>query len=127
MKGDDGFGPALIERLKGKLDVPLIDAGSAPENYVSKIAKENPETILLVDAADLGKTPGQYEILKEEDLLKSGFTTHDISAGMFVKYLKERTGAEIYMLGTQPENVSLGGKMSEPVLRALEEICTKLI
>ena len=54
MKGDDGFGPALVERLSPKVKAVCIDAGSAPENYTGKIVKEKPDTILIVDALHLG-------------------------------------------------------------------------
>lgn len=132
MRGDDGFGPALIERLirsqppapelKGKVKAVYIDAGSAPENYLGKIAKERPETILIVDAVHLGLAPGKYEILKKSDIVNCGLTTHDISANMLVDFLEKQTEADIYLLGVQPENVSFGDGMSEEVKKALIEI-----
>lgn len=122
MKGDDGLGPALIERLKGKVKAVCIDAGNSPENYGGKIAKESPDTILLVDAIHLDLEPGRYEILKPHDILKSGFTTHDISPRMFIKYLESQTKADIYLLGIQPQNISLGGEMSETVKKTLDKI-----
>jgi len=136
LRGDDGLGPALIERLtqplrakaglKGKVKTVCIDAGNSPESYTGKIVKENPDTVLLVDAVHLNLPPGQYRILLPEEILKSGFTTHDISPRMFIEYLKTQTRANIYMLGVQPENVSLGEKMSGSIKRTLEEMA-KLI
>jgi len=122
LKGDDGFGPELIKRLAGKVKAVCIDAGATPENYTKVIAKENPDTILLVDAVHLDLMPGRYEILKREDILKSGFTTHDISPRMFIEYLEGRTGAKIFLLGIQPQNISLGDGLSDSVKGALEEI-----
>ena len=122
MKGDDGFGPALVEELRAGLNVPCIAAGSAPENYVGVIAKENPDTVLLCDAAHLGKDAGQYDILEEKEIIKSGFTTHDLSAGMFIEYLKKRTGANIYLFGIQPENITLGSDMSPKIKAALPDV-----
>lgn len=122
MRADDGFGPALIKRLKDNIKAICIDAGSAPENYVGKIAKEKPDTILIVDTVHLGKKPGEYEILTKPDIVKSGFTTHDISPHMFIEYLEKETNANIYMLGVQPENVNFGEEMSEEVEKTLEEI-----
>ena len=126
LKGDDAFGPLLADMLNGKTNALTINAGSAPENYTGKILKENPDTILLVDCVHLGKKPGQYEILAREDILKSGFTTHDLSPRMFMDYLEKRTKAKIYMLGVQPEKISLGDEMSEPVKRALEKIAKEI-
>ena len=122
LRGDDGFGPAFIERLKGKISASCLDVGTAPENYLGTIAKQNPDTILFVDAVHLDLEPGQYEILKAPDILKSGFTTHDISPVMFIRYLESQTKADIYMLGVQPQNISFGREMSDRVKKALEEI-----
>ena len=126
LRGDDGIGPAIIESLKGNVKAVCIDAGSAPESYAGKIVKENPDTVLLVDAAHLGLTPGQFEILKKEDILKSGFTTHDLSPNMFMEYLESEIQADIYMLAVQPEKVSFGDEMSELVSKTLQDI-TQLI
>jgi len=122
MKGDDGFGPALVKNLESATGVVCIDAGPTPENYVGPIAKHKPDTVLIVDAMHLGKNAGHYEILRSEDVMKCGFTTHDSSPSMFLEYLKSRTQAEIYFLGVQPEKVSLGDEMSESVTKAINEI-----
>jgi len=126
LRCDDGFGPALIKMLEDKSDMVCIDAGSAPENYLGKIVKLNPDTVLIVDAVHLGLKPGEYEILKKKDIVKSGFTTHDISPNMFIEYLENNTKADIYMLGVQPIDVSFGEGMSDHMERALKK-CTKLI
>lgn len=122
LKGDDAFGPLLIERLSGKIDAVCIDAGTAPENYAGKITKENPDTVLLVDAADLDLAPGEYDILRKDELLKSGFTTHDLSPVMFIEFLEGGCDSEIYMLGVQPERVGFGEEVTESVKEALNEI-----
>lgn len=127
LRADDGFGPALISRLQGKLKAICIDAQTAPENYTRKIVQENPDTVLIVDALDLGKKPGAYAILKKEKILQSGFTTHDISPNMFIEYLEKNTAANIYMLGVQPKSVSFGEEMSDEVKDALEEIADVIV
>ena len=122
LRGDDGFGPALIGRLKGKVKAVCLDAGSAPENYTGKIVKEKPDTILIVDALHLGLSPGDYEILKKDEIAKSGLSTHDISPNMFIEYLEDQTKADIYMLGVQPKNLSFGEEMSDSLKNTLVEI-----
>ena len=77
---------------------------------------------MLVDAAHLDLPTGDYRVLKAEDIIKSGFTTHDISPRMFIEYLENRTKAKIFLLGVQPEKISLGSEMSESVKNTLEEI-----
>lgn len=122
LRGDDGFGPALIERLKGRVKAVCLDAGTSPESYSGKIAKEAPDTILLVDAVHLGLKAGACEILEKSDILESGFTTHDISPRMFIAYLKRQTKAAIYMLGVQPQNLTLGERISDAVKKTLDHV-----
>lgn len=122
LRGDDAFGPALIDNLNGRIKALCIDAGTAPENYLGKVVKENPDTILLVDAADIDKEPGAYCILKKDEIIKSGFTTHDISPSMLMEYLEKETAAEIYMLAVQPEKINFGEDMSESIKKSLKNI-----
>jgi hydrogenase 3 maturation protease len=122
LRGDDGFGPALIGRLQGKIPLICIDAGNAPENYLGRIAREEPDTVLLVDAAHLGLEPGQCRILQPEEILKCGLTTHDMSSRMLIEFLQNQTQADIFMLAVQPQNISLGEVMSECLIKTLDEI-----
>ena len=39
LKGDDGVGPLVCERLAGKISATVIDAGTVPENHIGPIAK----------------------------------------------------------------------------------------
>ena len=122
MRGDDAFGPAFIERINGAVGALCIDAGSAPENYLGKIVKLDPDSVLIVDAAHLGGAPGEYDILEKDQIASSGFTTHDLSPVMFIEYLEKETKARIYMLAVQPEKMDLGAEMSESVKEALDEL-----
>ncbi len=122
LRGDDGFGPALVEKLKENEKLICIDAGSTPESYTRNIISANPDVILLADAVHLNHKVGEYEILGKNDIVKSGLTTHDISPRMFIEYLESQIRAEIYMVGIQPQNLSLGEDLSEPVKKSLDEI-----
>ena len=126
LRGDGGFGPRLVEEVRGKIEAVCIDAGSAPESYTGKIARETPDTILLVDAVHLNKKPGEFSLLKKEEILKSGFSTHDMSPNLFIEYLEQQTRAAIYLLGVQPTDISFGAEMSEPVKDAITELAGNL-
>jgi hydrogenase 3 maturation protease len=119
LRGDDALGPELISKLREETDLVCIDAGTAPENYAGKVVKEDPDTVIIVDAAHLGLKPGEYEVLDNNEIAKSGLTTHDLSPQMFIGFLEEQIKADIYMLAVQPENVAFGEEMSEPVKEAL--------
>jgi len=122
LRADDGFGPALIGELKGKIDAVCLDAGSAPENYTGKVVRENPDTILLADALHLEEEPGNWAILDKDQILKSGFSTHDVSPHMFIEYLEQNTKAKIFMLGVQPRSVNFGQEMSPEVKTTLKKL-----
>ncbi len=127
LRADDGFGPAFIEELQGKTRAVCLDVGSAPENYTGKIIKEDPDTILLVDALHLGGEPGTYEVITKDDILKSGMSTHDISAHMFIEYLEENCHADIYLLGVEPQNLTFGEEMSDALRQTLKRVSLELI
>lgn len=122
LRGDDGFGPALVARLHGKVNAICIDAGNAPENYLGRIVKEAPETIVLVDVAHLGLDPGQYRFLLPEEILQHGLTTHDMSSRMLIEFLHTETSATIMMLAVQPQQLVLGEPLSAPVTEALNRL-----
>lgn len=126
LRGDDAFGPALIERLL-QLDLPdtvLLDAGTTPENYTGPIARESPDFVLIADIAHLEREPGSISMLKGEEILRSGLTTHDQSPRMFLEQLSLRLGdrAAVWMLGVQPASVEFGADMSPEVAGALEDV-----
>jgi hydrogenase 3 maturation protease len=122
LKGDDGLGPYLIKRLKGKVEAHLINGEIAPENYVGKISSLEPDTILVIDACDLGWAPGEIGLLDIDKIENSGYSTHNTSPSVFMNYLKGTTGADVFMLAVQPEKVGLGEGISAPVKRALKKI-----
>ena len=122
LRGDDGVGPAFIESIKGRVNAVCIDAAAALENYIGKIAKEEPDTILIVDAIHLDLLPGEYKLLAKEDIIQCGFSTHDISPRMAIDFLEKETKAKIYLLGIQPQSISLGDEISSKVKETLKEV-----
>jgi hydrogenase 3 maturation protease len=122
LRGDDALGPSLVKRLEGHINAVCIDAGSAPENYLGKIIKASADVVLFIDAVDFNEKPGFYKILEKEEILKTGFTTHDLSPKMLIGYLSTETKARIYLLGIQPKDLGLGQPLSAPVQKALCEL-----
>ncbi len=122
LRGDDGLGPALVGRLKDRVCAVCLDAGSAPENYAGAVIREAPDTVLIIDAVHLQRPAGAWEILEDEEIVRSGLSTHDLSPKMFIEYLKARTRARIYLLGIQPGNLAFGDPISASVQKTLETI-----
>lgn len=130
MRGDDGLGPVLADRLKDRISASVINGGSAPENHLGAIKGSKPDVILVIDAADFGGKSGEIKLLKRSDVPVYGHSTHNMSFALFFEFLETETKADIYMLAVQPErngiNASLSGTMSEKC-RELESFMLELL
>lgn len=125
-RGDDGLGPRLAGMLKGKVPYEVIDAGVAPENQTGFIARLKPDTIVIVDAVCFEGEPGDIKIFSGEDLGSGKISTHDVSPKLLVEYLKESTGADIYILGIKPKSNEFGRGLSPCVEKTLERLVRQL-
>ena len=133
LRGDDGAGPELIKRLEFRKfstlnsKLFLMDVGEVPENYLEKIARCNPDVILLVDAVNLESSPGSIKIVEQDAIRGEGLSTHNASLKLAIEYLKKETKADILLLGIQPGNLKMNRGLSEPVKQALNRIEESLI
>ena len=127
LRGDDGLGPMLVERLKPEVRALCIDAGSTLENYLGKIIKAQPDTVLLIDAMHLGLEPGAYEMLEAALIEPGGLSTHDMSPRLLIDLLIERIKGKIFLLGIQPECLSLGNGLSFRIRETLQELEQRII
>ena len=119
LKGDDGAGPSLCQKLKGRTSVKLIDAGTVPENYIQPIISSAPDVLLIVDAIDLGAPPGTIRIFEPDQLDRSAFSTHTLSPRVFVEMICKATKCRPVFIGIQPGQVKLGEPISPEVKRAV--------
>ncbi len=122
LRSDDGIGPLVIERLRDRIDCPCINAGQVPENSFGVIVKEQPDTVVIIDAVQLFMKPGAYQLLTEEDILKTGFSTHTLSPAVFMQYLREASDADVYLLGVQPRSTELGQGLTALLEDSIDEL-----
>lgn len=127
LRGDDGVGPEIIERVKNPLhNLLLFDVGETPENYLGKIVKQKPDTIVLIDAVSLGASPGTIKIIEKDDIKDESLSTHNASLNLVAKYLQKETSADVFLLGIQPKTTEFGREISQPVREGLEKIVRML-
>ncbi|MDD5027115.1 MAG: hydrogenase 3 maturation endopeptidase HyCI [Candidatus Omnitrophica bacterium] len=124
LRSDDGIGSILAARLQDKVPYIIYDGSSSPENYLGKIIKDRPDTILLIDAVDFGGEAGEIRFLEGEDIQTVNFfSTHDASISLAISYLKNSLkSAGIFILAIQPKILEFGDKLSPKVAQALKEI-----
>jgi len=124
LRSDDGAGSILASRIQDKIPFIVYDSGSSPENYLGKIIKDKPDTILLVDAVDFGGKAGEIRFLEGEDIQTVNFfSTHDASISLAISYLKNSLkAADIFILAIQPKILAFGDKLSPEMSGAVEKI-----
>lgn len=124
IRGDDGLGPKLIELLKGRgVNASLFDCGTVPENYIFPILTTACDTVILVDAADLGLPPGDVRVVGLDEIANVSFSTHNPSPRLFTDLLM--TGKEnmnIFVVSVQPKSTALGEGLSDEVMRGLSAL-----
>ena len=84
LKGDDGFGPAVVNYLeknyKNNEDIVIVDAGLACGEWLTPMIEdeERPSKIFIIDVLDMDLEPGDIKILKPHNLqfLKVNFSSH---------------------------------------------------
>jgi coenzyme F420 hydrogenase subunit delta len=139
--GDDGFGPAVVERLqaayKDRLppEAEALDVGTSIREILFDLilSPERPQRLIILDAVDQeGRSPGEVFEIGVDDL--PAVKVHDFSLHQFptvnmLKELKEHTRMEVRILVVQvkeiPEEVRPG--LSPPVARAVDRACLSVL
>jgi hydrogenase 3 maturation protease len=128
--GDDAAGTCVVDMLnrrrqKAKALLPTeimaIDTSTAPESYTSVIRQHQPDLLILVDAADMGLSPGALRTIMPEKISILSFSTHHMPLSMFVSYVKEFCG-KILLVGVQPEGTEMNKYLSKVVSKSLKEL-----
>ncbi len=127
LRGDDAVGPLLVESLTGKVDVPLIDVGDVPENYLGPIEESGAELVLVVDAADMGAQVGDATIFDIEQVKRKSVSTHTANLSLLFKVIPPEKRPQVIMLGIQPGNTEFGQGLSDPVRATMESLVELLV
>ena len=123
LKGDDGAGPLVCEQLTAaKISAGLIDAGTVPENYIQRIIKKAPRTLLVIDAIDFGAEAGTIKVFEPQQLNSHVISTHTLSPRLFVDIIRRSIQIDVYFVGIQPAQTQLGQSVSAAVSRAIEQL-----
>ena len=104
---DDGFGVRLAEALDGITGVTVIAAGVTPERHIERIAREEFDNVVFLDAVDAGAPPGSVVLLGSGDLVGRfpQISTHKFSLGTLASLIRMRSRAAVWLLGVQPASL----------------------
>jgi len=127
MKGDDGVGPYVVQRLlaagadrpacEASQSISAIDCGTVPENFTSSIRRLRPRLLVIVDAADMGLEVGEYRAIAGARVGSLGLSTHSMPLSLFMTYVSDLVGS-ILLIGVQPRTMALGDRLSAEVSAA---------
>ena len=117
LRGDDGAGSWIAERLRARGCWPVFDAETVPENYLGALLAVVPGRVLFVDAAGFGGAPGECRLAPMEALAPRRESTHAPSLALLAGLL-EQHGGECWLLGIQPRTTGHGEPLSPDVERA---------
>jgi len=136
--GDDGFGPAaadhLLKHCKIPDDVYVMDVGIGAGDvlFTVGLSQKKPEKIIILDAVDMKRKPGEIFELAIDDLPANkitDFSLHLFPAANLLRELRDQMGIEIVILACQaeriPEDVNPG--LSDSLKRALPRAAEKVL
>lgn len=128
--GDDGFGPSTADYLLKNCKIPeevyVIDVGIGAGDVLFTVAlsPKKPEKIIVLDAVDVKRKPGEVFELSIDNLPANkitDFSMHLFPSANLLKELRDQMGIEVVILACQaeriPDAVSLG--LSDSVRQAL--------
>jgi len=103
----DSLGPLIVEEAQKIIEseysglIKFINGGTSPESYTSKIKKEKPSQIIIIDSANFGGSPYEMRLIPPEKIAGLKFSGHNLPLTLLCKYLKHETGADIFIIGIQ--------------------------
>lgn len=124
LRADDAVGLHIVRRLKHFMDARLkvFEGHMTPEAYIGPACASHPTHVLIVDAAELGKKPGAWQILSPDTIEQGLFTTHTIPAVEVAAEIKRRCDACVVFLGIQPKSRDISLGLRKECQQAVEEI-----
>ena len=128
--GDDGFGPEVVEYLTKHYKIPenicLLDVGTGIRKILFNLTLRDigPETIVIIDAVDKGRKPGDIFDISLDEIPKEkidDFSIHQVPSSNLLKELQDFCSVKVVIKACQiqtiPETIESG--LSEPVKKAV--------
>ena len=120
LRGDDGAGNYVADRFRAPGWLAL-DCGTIPENFTGVVRREHPELLVIVDAADMGISPGEFCIIRPEDIAAVTFGTHALPLSILIEFLSHDAG-RILFIGIQPGQTEMDRPLTDVVRRGADRL-----
>lgn len=127
LRTDDGLGPFIVNSLRFRdPNVMIENVGSAPEGFARPLTEFGAECVILVDAADMRKSPGHVELVTKDRIGGINISTHSMPLSFLMMYLEQQTGGKSILLGVQPKSIQFGEGMNPEIQTVAEGIISML-
>jgi len=130
LRRDDCFGVYVASLLKrfNLENVLVLEAGVSPEAFLDDILKFKPSHLIIVDAVEVKRKPGDLIIARLDDVVDDvALSTHKLPLTLLVKYLRLMGfNGEVVLVGVQPGDLSFGETPTPEVKKAIH-IVTDLL
>lgn len=125
-RGDDAAGSLIAREISDVSALQVVDVQDVPESYLYKVAAQKPETVLLIDSADLHAAPGSVALLEKNQTNAFWPSTHRFPVSLLMDYLEHETHARVLLLAIQPKSTEFGEEVSEEVSTTVGAIAEML-
>ena len=131
---DDGIGVRVIQQLSACFRFPdgvaLLDGGTLGLDLLPQL--DGVERLLVVDAVDIGKTPGTLTRLSGDDVpiaLETKVSPHQMGLKdlLAVAMLQGFAPLEMVLWGVQPEMIEMGTDLSPAVAGILDTLVKNVL
>lgn len=125
LNGDDGAGIYVAGQFRKDGWISL-SCGTAPENFTGIVRKYHPDCLVLVDAATMGLSPGEYRVIPRHRIADVGMGTHQLPLSMLIDFLSDSTG-QVVLIGIQPGRVATGEEISRQIRDGADRLVHELL
>jgi hydrogenase 3 maturation protease len=124
LRADDAIGLLVVRLLKpySHNRLQVFEGHMTPDVFIAPACAAQPTHLLIVDAAELHKKPGTWQVLFPNEVEEGLFTTHIIPVVEMAAEIQRRCGAKVAFLGIEPKSRDISLSQSKECLRAAEEI-----
>jgi hydrogenase 3 maturation protease len=118
LRADDAAGTLIAEKMaefcpaEEYTNLRGYAGETAPENFSGKILSFCPTHLLIVDAADLGLSPGEFAAIDPDEVGGPTFCSHMLPLKIMIDYLVRETGTQVTLLGMQYQDISFDQPMT---------------
>ena len=136
--GDDGFGPAAVEYLESHYTLPddvcVLDVGTGARDVLCTVALSpvKPQRIVVIDAMDSGRKPGEMFVASIDDLNLATVTSlslHQLPTSGLLKELRDCCQLDILLVAVQPHSIpeTVATGLSPKLQTTLHQACDYVV